>query len=104
MGDFNDFMVKSSALEKEAKALKQQANVLAAKFAKGDEAIPADKLAEVQTLIGQADEKLTQSKTFKRLADGEDFNEKPGEVDLNWRGAAPGEGNVKVDPKAWRKM
>lgn len=100
----SDYLTRATQLKAEATALQTQAATKAAKFKDSTVAIPVEELAEVQNLLGQADEKIVQSKTFKRLADGDlsGHDGAPSAAELSWRDSAPGEGNVAFDSKSWR--
>lgn len=73
-------------------------------------AVPKDVSAQIDKLLGEADEIKAQIELFERVTEGEEFLAKS-RTDgpqaaklLNWRGAGPDEGTPPIDPKAWREL
>jgi HK97 family phage major capsid protein len=70
------------------------------------EPVPAELAKQVDALLGKADEVKAQIALFDRIAQSESGLADPLEpkaAHLGWREAGPGEGEVKVDPLAWRE-
>lgn len=68
--------------------------------------MPPDVRTEIEGILGKADELMAQIKIEERLEKGQEYGKQPeaSDVDLSWRKAALHEGEVPVDPMAWREL
>lgn len=71
------------------------------------ETIPAEKSAEIDALLGKADELKAQIDLFARLEEGDAYASQPvgtQAAHMGWRESGPEEGLQPIDPKAWREI
>lgn len=87
--------------------LMSEAKALSEKHKKEDGTIPAEIVTQMTGLLGQADEVKVQIDLARRMTDNDAYSKESAGVKAahhGWREAAPGEGDVPVDAKAWREV
>lgn len=96
---------KITQLNSQYSKLFTKAETLAAGYDE-EKPMPKEVRLEIESLLGQSDEIKAQISLMERVTQGQDFSRdlQPTDVDVNWRKTLTEEGDVRVDPLAWREM